>query len=311
MNWQKHGLIFAPNDEGGWMKSHAQVPTPLVSEDFIRVYFSSRPQSNLSLTTFVDLDIDNPSRILRLNSFPILELGKPGAFDEHGIMPSCAVRNGSKIYLYYSGWSRGSSVPYTNSTGLAVSDDGGQTFTKISDGPILAKSIHDPFSATSPVVIKEHDSWHMWYCSGTGWLAIDEQYEHTYDIKYACSTDGIVWTPAPAPVIPQRNEDEAITRPYVVKCNDGYRMWFCYRGSHNFRDGEDAYRIGYAYAKDLHQWRREDEAVGIDVSESGWDSKMIAYPAVVKVRGNTLMFYNGNGFGVDGFGYATLAESRD
>jgi predicted GH43/DUF377 family glycosyl hydrolase len=308
MRWQKQGLIFAPKGAGGWMNSHAQVPTPLVSEEFIRVYFSSRPESNLSLTTFVDLDIENPSRILRLYPNPILKLGKPGTFDEHGIMPSCAVRNGSRVFLYYSGWSRGASVPYTNSTGLAVSDDGGQTFQKISDGPILAKNIYDPFSATSPVVVKEEDSWHMWYCSGNGWLEIAGKFEHTYDIKYARSNDGIVWEPSAAPVIPQRIEHEAITRPYVVKREDGYDMWFCYRGSHDFRDGEDAYRIGYAHSKDLQQWRREDNAAGIDVSETGWDSKMIAYPAVVKVNGRTLMFYNGNGFGVEGFGYAALEE---
>jgi hypothetical protein len=308
MRWQKQGLIFAPSGAGGWMNSHAQVPTPLVSEEFIRVYFSSRPEPNLSLTTFVDLDTETPSRILRLNPNPILELGKPGTFDEHGIMPSCAVRNGRQVFLYYSGWSRGASVPYTNSTGLAVSDDGGQSFQKISDGPILGKSIHDPFSATSPVVVKEKGAWHMWYCSGNGWLEIDGKFEHTYDIKYARSNDGIVWEPSAAPVIPRRIEHEAITRPWVVKREDGYDMWFCYRGSHDFRDGEDAYRIGYAHSEDLQQWLREDDEAGIDISETGWDSKMIAYPAVVKVNGRTLMFYNGNGFGVEGFGYAALAE---
>jgi predicted GH43/DUF377 family glycosyl hydrolase len=308
MKWQKQGLIFSPNGAAGWMKSHAQVPTPLVGEGFIRVYFSSRPESNLSLTTFVDLDIDNPGKILRLHPAPILELGKPGTFDEHGIMPSCAVRNGSKVYLYYSGWSRGASVPYTNSTGLAVSDDGGQTFKKISDGPILAKSAHDPYSATSPFVLKEGDAWHMWYCSGTGWLKIAGKYEHTYDIKYATSSDGIVWAPSAEPVISQRTENEAITRPYVVKSGDGYDMWFCYRGSHSFRDGEEAYRIGYAHSTDLRQWCREDERAGIDTSESGWDSRMIAYPAVVIANNRTLMFYNGNSFGFDGFGYATLPK---
>jgi len=308
MKWQKQGLIFSPSNANGWMKTHAQVPTPLVCEGFIRVYFSSRPERKVSLTTFVDLDLDNPSRILRLNPNPILALGKPGTFDEHGVMPSCAIRDGNRVFLYYSGWSRGGSVPYTNSTGLAISEDGGETFRRISDGPILSKSLHDPYSATSPVVLKEDDAWHMWYCSGTGWLDIAGKYEHTYDIKYARSNDGIVWEPAAAPVIPQRTEHEAITRPYVVKSRDGYDMWFCYRGSHNFRDGENAYRISYAHSKDLQQWCREDDTVGIDISETGWDSKMIAYPAVITTKGRTLMFYNGNGFGVDGFGYATLAE---
>lgn len=292
------------------MKSHAQVPTPLVSPDCIRVYFASRPEHNLSLTTFVDLDLDNPARILRLNPNPILELGKPGTFDEHGIMPSCAVRNNDEVFLYYSGWSRGASVPYINSTGLAVSHDGGQTFKKVSDGPILAKSASDPFSATSPVVLKEANVWHMWYCSGTGWLKVAGKYEHTYDIKYARSPDGISWQTSPEPVIRQRSAAEAITRPYVVKTQAGFDMWFCYRGSHDFRDGEDAYRIGYAKSTDLRGWRREDERAGISISETGWDSRMIAYPAVVKVNGRTLMFYNGNGFGFDGFGYATLVENH-
>ena len=308
--WQKQGLIFKPNNEAGWMKTHAQVPTPLVGDSFIRVYFSSRPEPNLSLTTFVDLDIENPHNILRLNPSPILDPGQPGTFDEHGIMPSCAVRNGSQVFLYYSGWSRSASVPYTNSTGLAISNDGGETFRKVSDGPVLSKGIHDPYSATSPCVLKEGNTWHMWYCSGTGWLKIGEKYEHTYDIKYARSADGFSWLPQKEPVISQQTEYEALTRPFVIESSDGYHMWFCYRGSHDFRDGKEAYQIGYAHSKDLQHWQRDDREGGIVASETGWDCKMIAYPAVVRVKARTLMFYNGNGFGVEGFGYADLADNR-
>lgn len=308
MRWQKQGMIFTPGGEGGWMKSHAQVPTPLVGDGFIRVYFSSRPERSLSLTTFVDLDAEDPGKVLHLNRDPILELGKPGTFDEHGIMPSCAVRDGATVYLYYSGWSRSASVPYTNSTGLAVSEDGGKTFRKVSEGPVLGKSLHDPYSATSPCVLKRAAAWHMWYCSGTGWLKIGEKYEHIYDIKYARSGDGVEWVPSGAAAVGQRSEYEAVTRPFVVERAGGYHMWFCYRGSHNFRDGEDAYRIGYAHSEDLSRWRRDDAGHGIVPSATGWDSKMVAYPAIATVGDRTLMFYNGNGFGADGFGYASLAE---
>jgi predicted GH43/DUF377 family glycosyl hydrolase len=261
------------------------------------------------LTTFVDLDIDDPTRIVRLNPHPLLEPGKPGTFDEHGIMPSAAIRDGNKIFLYYSGWSRSASVPYINSTGLAISEDGGETFTKISEGPILSRSLHDPYSATSPTVFRTGSDWHMWYCSGTGWLNIDDKNEHVYDIRYAHSSDGINWTPSPEPAICQSTAHEAITRPAVLKIAERYHMWFCYRGSRDFRDGEAAYRIGYAHSDDMKRWSRDDPEAGIDPSEHGWDSKMIAYPAVVVANGRTLMFYNGNGFGVEGFGYATLVES--
>jgi hypothetical protein len=110
------------------------------------------------------------------------------------------------------------------------------------------------------------------------------------------------------PVIKQETEFEAITRPYVVKEGASFHMWFCYRGSHNFRDGTDAYRIGYAYSETLQHWQRTDEEAGIELSASGWDSKMIAYPSVVMFDTRMLMFYNGNSFGAEGFGFATLSR---
>jgi sucrose-6-phosphate hydrolase SacC (GH32 family) len=305
MKWAKRGLIFTP--QGGWMKSHAQVPTPLTGDGFIRVYFSSRPEQQTSLTTFVDLDADDPAKIVRVNTSPILDLGRPGTFDEHGIMPASAIQDGDTVYLYYSGWSRAASVPYRNATGLAVSHDGGVTFEKLSEGPVLGQSLHDPFSATSPVVLKEDGHWHMWYGSGTGWLDSGDRPAETYDIKHARSNDGINWLPDGKPVIPQRTEYEAITRPCVIKSADGYHMWFCYRGSHHFRDGADAYRIGYAHSDDLKTWRRDDEEAGIGLSTDGWDSRMIAYPAVATAE-RTYLFYNGDSFGAGGFGYAILED---
>jgi hypothetical protein len=105
-----------------------------------------------------------------------------------------------------------------------------------------------------------------------------------------------------------KSEHEAVTRPYVIKVTDGYQMWFCYRDSIDFRDGLGSYQIGYAWSADLENWERADERAGIGKSVAGWDSKMVAYPAVVMVGEKMLLFYNGNGFGVDGFGYA---ESRE
>lgn len=305
MSWRKRGLAFSPAQGPEWMRTHAQVPSPLVCDGFIRIYFSSRPDPKVSLTSFVDLDAEDPTRVLRVNEQPILELGEPGTFDEHGIMPSCAVRDGDRVLLYYSGWSRSASVPYTNSTGLAISEDGGTTFRKLSKGPILAKSLHDPWSATSPVVMKGGDAWHMWYCSGTGWLEVNGKYEHIYDIKHVTSQDELLWVPGGDVAIGQQREDEALTRPYVVPNGGGYDMWYCYRGSRDFRDGEEAYRIGYARSADLVSWEKANGPLqGLEPTPDAFDSKMLAYPAVVTAAGRTLMFYNGNCFGRDGFGFA-------
>jgi hypothetical protein len=51
---------------------------------------------------------------------------------------------------------------------------------------------------------------------------------------------------------------------------------------------------------------RQDEASGIDVSQSGWDANMIEYPFVFDHAGRRYMLYNGNGYGATGFGLAVL-----
>ena len=173
--WKKVGLVFRPTGQHGWMNSHAQVPTvlPLPHEGLVRVYFATRPKPDLSLTTFVDLEEADLSQQRYLHPEPILPLGGLGMFDEHGIMPSSVVNHEGTIFLYYSGWSRGTSLPYANFTGLAISDDGGKSFRKVGPGPILDRTFWGPYSATSPHVFKTEDGWFMLCCSGTNWLHIE------------------------------------------------------------------------------------------------------------------------------------------
>jgi len=308
VNWLKQGKIFNVSGDFGWMNSHAQIPTVLVLEDRFRVFFSTRKEQGQSLTTFLDLDISNPSKILYVHDKPILDLGLPGTFDEHGIMPSDVLKVDDRVYLYYSGWSKRCSVPYSNLTGLAVSEDNGMTFNRMFDGPILSTNSNEPYSATSPGVIKYKQEYLMWYCSGTGWREIEGNYEHVYDIKKACSDDGINWLQQPKSVINVRSDLEAITRPVVFEKDNSFHMLYCYRESRDFRDGNGSYQIGYAYSDDLENWQRDDDNSGLRLPNSGWDSRMQAYPYVVKANDNIYLFYNGNGFGKTGFGYALLEK---
>jgi hypothetical protein len=302
-DWENRGKLFGPEHGPEWMRTHAQVPTPLVDEaaGILRVYFATRPQRDVTLMSFVDLDLENPRRIVHVNPTPLLELGGPGTFDEHGTMPSCAVRRGDRVYLYYSGWSRTTSVPYTNSTGLAISDDGGRTFRRAGAGPVLAKSLGDPYSATSPFVMRDGELWRMWYCSGTGWVQVDGKYEHVYDIKEAVSDDGVFWKPTGKVTIAANADEEALTRPWIAATSGGWRLWYCHRRAADFRDGAGAYTIASAVSSDLQAWERvgRDGPTG---AGDGWDSSMQAYPALVEVQNRLLMLYNGNDFGASGFG---------
>lgn len=308
MKWIKKGLIFKPDSNFGWMNSHAQVPTALLLNDRIRVYFATRPKQNLSLTTYLDLDIHDLNNIIQINEKPILELGHTGAFDEHGIMPSSVIYHNGLVFLYYSGWQRCLSVPYNNYTGLAISEDGGTTFRKYSPGPIIDRKPFEIYSATSPFVFIKNKIWHMWYSSGIEWMEINGKLEHCYDIKYAMSYDGIKWEQTGMVAIPQKNIGEAITKPTIIELNEKYYMWYSYRGSSDFRGGFDSYRIGLAESRDLESWIRKDEKSGIDISEIGFDSEMIAYPNVILLNEKYILFYNGNNFGYDGILLAKLKQ---
>ena len=306
MRWLKKGRIFTASGDYGWMNSHTQVPTALVLDDRIRVFFSTRAEDGMSRTTFIDLDIDDPARVLYLHNEPILEFGEPGMFDEHGTIPNHVFWHGGRVHLFYVGWSRRQSVPYSNWMGMAVSDDGGTTFRKSFKGPILDRTPDEVHSATGLICQEHQGQWHGWYATGTEWLLVNGRWEHTYELRYCRSGDLVNWTRPNKPIFPNRLPHESNTRPTVILMDGKWHMWFCYRGTQDFRDGADSYRIGYASSPDLLNWERADEKAGITVSEEGWDSAMTAYPCVVAVKDKILMFYVGNGFGRAGFGHAEL-----
>lgn len=310
MEWIKKGLIFVPGGKSEWSQSHAQIPVPdyLEDENIIRIYYSTRNKDNKSLTSFIEVDADNPANVLKVSDKPILELGLPGTFDDCGVMPSWLHNNKTEKYLYYIGWNVRNTVPYHNSVGLAISRDGGKTFRKFSEGPLWDRDYKEPYFSASSCVINENGVWKNWYLSCTGYKLVNDKMEPRYHLKYAESSDGINWIRNGVVAIDYRNNDEAgIVKASVIKDGNLYRMWYSYRNFVGYRtDVNNSYKIGYAESLDGIKWIRKDEESGIKRSETGWDSEMIAYPHVIKVKNKLLMFYNGNGFGKSGFGYAEL-----
>ena len=130
--------------------------------------------------------------------------------------------------------------------------------------------------------------------------------EPRYHIKYAVSSDGIDWEREGRVAIDYADVGEGgICRACVVRIAAHYHMWYCYRDLEAYRtDPDRSYRIGYALSSDGVGWQRMDSVNTIRRSDRGWDSDMTAYPCVVATDDRYLMFYNGNGFGASGLGYA-------
>ena len=236
---------------------------------------------------------------------------KSGEFDDCGAMVSSVIQSDEKIYLYYTGWNKGGTVPFRNSIGLAISYDNGDSFIKEYVGPILDRSKDDPIFCTQPTVIKEQNLWRMWYSSATTWLITSDKLEPRYHLKYAESNDGINWTRNNHICIDYKDEKEGgIVRPAIIRDSEIYRMWFSYRGCENYRNEINrSYRIGYAESINGIDWNRMDDHAGIDLETNGWDSEMIAYPNIFYFNENYYMLYNGNEFGKTGFGMAWLEDN--
>ncbi len=302
--WIKKGLIFAPEENSDWLFSHAALPVVDRIGDSYRVYVSSRDKQGRAQVGYFDIDLEKPEKILRVSEKPVIGLGSLGAFDDNGVTTSWIVNHGQKKYHYYSGWSLGVTVPFYFYVGLAISEDGGETYQRASPAPILERNDIDPYLTASPCVLVEDGRWRMWYASGTGWKMKDDQPQHYYHIKYAESADGIHWKREGVVCIDYQSPKEyAIARPCVIKEGGIYKMWYSYRGT--------SYRIGYAESVDGLEWAREDRESGIDVSESGWDSEMIEYPYVFDHEGMRYMLYNGNGYGKTGIGLAVLERNGE
>ena len=88
------GRVFNPLavKDRSWLKEFAQAPATLVFDDFVRVYFSCRPERDtrdqyVSYTGYVDLNRRNLLEIRGLSENPIMDLGELGTFDEFGTYP--------------------------------------------------------------------------------------------------------------------------------------------------------------------------------------------------------------------------------
>ena len=310
MRWEKKGVIFRADNQYPWMSHHACVPiAEKIADDVLRIYFGPRDRQGRTVTTFIEVDADDPAQVRYVHDRPVLALGKLGTFDDSGAMPSCLVNHDGTKYLFYIGWNQGVTVPYRNAVGLAASNDGGLTFNRVFEGPIVDRTRLEPYFCASPFAMIDEGTWKLWYASATGFVVVHGKPEPVYQVKYAESRDGRDWVRPNVACLEYQFEGEANARPCVIKENGLYRMWYCFRGSRDYRtDKAQSYRLGYAESEDGIRWDRMDDLVGIDRAQDGWDSVMMEYPFVYEHRGRKYMLYNGNGFGETGIGYAVLTE---
>lgn len=307
MQWQKLGIVYAPNGDRAWACSHAMIPTPLqISPDVIRVFVTFCDGKGIGLPGYVDVSAHDPMVVLQVSAQPLLDLGKPGSFDENGLL-TCSVLSmgGQRIFLYYAGFELGTKIRYRLLTGLAVSEDGGQTFRRHAQVPVLERSDQELHIRGGPWALLEEDKVRLWYVGGSEWIELNGKNMPVYDLRYVESSDGISFPRQGQVQISITEEDEhGFGRPTVIrKSGGGYRLFYSVR-----RRSFAAYRLGYAESSDGIHWQRMDAHLNLDVTPGAFDSDAIMYAAPIQIGQELYVFYNGNEFGRDGFACARLVR---
>jgi len=309
MRWRKLGVVWKPDGQSTWAKTHAAVPTPFrLNDDVIRLFVTCLDQQGRGRPVYVDVAATDPTRILGVSSEPLLDIGIPGTFDDNGLMAISVVEPEPGIlYLYYVGFEVCTHIRYRILTGLAISHDRGQTFKRQSRVPIMDRTDEELYFRCGPFVMCDEGVFKLWYVAGSEWTLNCGKPMPVYDLRYQESIDGIHWKQTGQLSMAIANPDEhGFGRPWIVKRRQNdYQLFYSIR-HRSFA----AYRLGYAESEDGIHWVRKDRQLGLDVTAGGFDSDAIMYSAIISVDEKTYCFYNGNNFGEQGFGVATLLDGR-
>lgn len=301
MKWVKKGLIYGPTRRSTWADNSALQPSPwLMDLKTIRVFVGFRDKTGIGRVGFIDVSADNPSRVLKVSERPALDIGKPGAFDDNGVVPCAVVPRNNNLFLYYAGYQLGHHVRFLAFSGLAISRDKGNSFVRYSNVPIFERTNEEFLFRAIHSVIYENHKWRIWYGAGNHFIKGKKKTLPVYDIRYLESKDGLHFPDKGALCLRLKKEEYRIGRPFVVKRNGYYEMYFGYATQ------KIPYRLTMATSKNGLKWIRNDKALRFTYSENDFDSKMSCYPAVISAKNKTYLFYNGNDYGRMGVGYAEL-----
>lgn len=309
MKWQKKGRICSCQTiDLPWYKKNTMVPLPYATGDGrLRIFVTMCDESNVGRIGYVDVDAADPSRVIGYSRDPLIDIGRDGTFDDNGVVTASLLPAGDELYLYYSGYQTCVKVPYMIFAGVAVSRDGGESFTKLTDHvPMLDRVAGEVTTRCAPFVLPDGDRYRMWYTAdaGSGWITSGDKRLPRYELKYLTSPSPTSWPQQPGPTaIPLTGNDEHGIAKSTIWYEDGR-----YKAIYSIRSLSKGYRLGYGESIDGTRFERMDDKVGIDVSTEGWDSEMIAFAERIECGDRTYLLYCGNHYGMGGIGYAELVQ---
>jgi len=197
-------------------------------------------------------------------------------------------------------------------TGLALSEDAGLTWRWHTTQPLIpGRRPYDRAGTGTVCVLRESAGYRMWYTACRGIVHDGERSRAWVGLGYAESADGIAWHEPRGEwlIAPRQNAVQPfewwIAKPEIVVTeHDGrrtYRLWVSAAGRN--------YRIRSLTSPDGLNWSWEPEDRSHpegDVGAAGeFDDTQRSYNTVIREGDRYHQWFNGNGYGASGVGYAT------
>jgi hypothetical protein len=230
----------------------------------------------------------------------VLDVGGPGTFDDNGVILGDVLPDGAGLLMFYVGFQLVDKVKFLAFTGAARSHDGGDTFVRVSQAPVLDRCDAGLYFHAIHSVIRDGERLRAWCGTGRAWQDIGGKPYPAYGVTSVNGTMADGFSRNPVACIVPRGDEYRIGRPRVYYLDGRWRMFYTV----GTRKG--TYLPGYAESPDGLAWDRRDGEVGIGLSDLGWDSQALSYLSLLQVNGRTFAFYNGNEMGKTGFGVAEL-----
>ena len=304
MKWESLGCIYEVRNLDKYAITHAMIPTPVkMNETTLRVYYSGRDAEGVGRPRFVEFDTLNGFKVIHESPSVVMDVGRPGTFDDNGAVSCNVIRmpNGD-FYMYYAGFELSTKIRYRIFSGLAVSTDDGEHFTRYSEAPILDRTNSEPFFRAGPFVKEVPSGFEMYYVGGGDWIQLENSVKPVYTIKKTFSTDGIHWS-EPVEVMQSKDDSEhGFGRPYEFTWKGRKFLYFSVRDSHH-----ETYKLSYAEIVD-NQLVRHDSDFGLLHNGELIENRELMYASFFEANDDLYMLYNTREFGIDGIFLARLIE---
>ena len=299
-------LLHSVVHENSWMWTHATCPTPIKLGDILRVYYQTRDKDNRGRVAYVDLIHDGELTLVKKSNHVVFDIGRPGCFDDNGVMLTSVICLGDgRLAGYYVGFELSKTVRYRLLSGACISSDGGETFNRLSEVPLLERIDNETHTRGGPFVLKSGLGYSMYYVSGNSWRNVNGKSMPIYDIRSLKSTDPFKWYGEGQQVLSPAGPNEyGLGRPYVLKLRNGFGMHVSKRLSDPMR-----YRAAYAFSKNNDTWERQDSNVSEINKHFNFDQS-IEYVSEIFFENNKYYFYNTHDFGRTGIFYQRVVNDN-